>query len=327
MGKTQKIVGLILVLLAMGLAGYAWLLSNRMAAEQRAAQPKMLPVVVALARIQADSLIRPEMIKIAMFPSRPEGAFSDMAAVTGKIASTDIAAGEAILQERLGGGLRAMMQHIDPDERAVAIRVDEVVGVGNKLVPGDQVDVFFTLHRNNAEITDTQSRLLLEKLPVLAFGTKDIAGATAKPASEGGAPARSATETPKTAVLAVKLTDIGKLVLAAESGRLILALRPHEQPESTDVAVTVAPAPGATPANEPAAKPGAPAGRALAGTPQPLTLKQLVAMTGGKANRATGKTGRGTGSAKAGKSDGSVIVMHGLKENIVRVSTMDRTQP
>lgn len=320
MGKTQKIVGLILVLLALSLAGYAWVLSSRMAAEQKAAQPKLLPVVVAQTRITADSLIKPEMVKISMFPTRPDGAYDDVNAVTGKIASTDIAVGEPILQERLGGGLRAMLQHIDPNERAVAIRVDEVIGVGNKLIPGDMVDVFFTLRRNGTEISETQSRLLLERLPVLAFGSKDMGGTGGKPGAEGGAQGRTTAEVPKTAVLAVKIADIDKLVLAADSGRLLLALRPHEQPQSKDMAAAVMSA-TATPAKGQPAKTAAATGSTS--VQSPLTLKQLIAMTG----QPPAKTGTGTGKRPNGRPGASVIVMHGLKEKTVRVAATGATRP
>ncbi|NTV95099.1 MAG: Flp pilus assembly protein CpaB [Thiobacillus sp.] len=293
------------MLVALALAGYAWVLSSRMAAEQKAAQPKLQPVVVAQARIPAGSAITKEMLKVSMFPSRPEGSFGTVDPLVGKTVSTDIAVGEAILQERLGGGLRAMLQHIDPSQRAVAIRVDEVIAVGNKLIPGDWVDVFFTLHRNNAEIADTQSQLLLENLQVLAFGSRDVGGA--KTGTEGGTMVRTTSESPKTAVLAVTITDIDKLVLAAESGRLLLALRPHEQPEVA-AASTDAGQKGDT------AKPVA----VVAGhTQPPLTLKQLVALTSAASAPVRSPSGK---QAPARQPGDAVIVMHGLDEKKVRVA-------
>jgi pilus assembly protein CpaB len=307
------------MLVALGLAAYAWVVSSRMAAQQKAAQARMLPVVVAQARIPAGSQITREMLKVSMFPTRPEGAFSDLGEVVGKVTSTDISVGESIHQSHLGGGLRAMLQHIDPNERAVAVRVDEVVAVGNRLVPGDWVDVFVTLHRNNTEIIDTQSRLLLERLQVLSFGSKDVGGA--KPASEGAStPASTARsgETPKTAVLAVKLADIDKLVLAAESGRLILALRPHAQPQAPEATVMPAAATGAQ-------KDAAPAPAVVAQAGPPLTLKQLVGSPTSAppaARSAGGKAGKG-----GGKPADTVIVMHGLSEKTVRVGASNEARP
>lgn len=304
MGKTQKLVGLVLVVVALALAAYAWLLSSRMAAEQKAAQPRMLPVVVAKARIPSGSEIKPEMLKVAMFPNRPEGAFAEVGGVAGKIASTDIPADEAILRERLGEGLRTLLQRLDPNQRAVAIRVDEVIAVGNKLVPGDLVDVFFTLRRDSSEIASTQSRLLLEKLPVLAFGSWDVGAAN--PSAADGDKATRTSEKPKTAVLAVNTADIDKLVLAAESGRLLLALRPHEQPAAAPAeaasGVAAKPMAAPVPANPPA-----------------LTLKQLIAMTQDCAPApAAGAPAKGKRPAGRNATD-SILVMHGFDEQRISV--------
>lgn len=311
MGKTQKLVGLILIVVALALAAYAWVVSSRMAEEQKAQMPKLESVVVAKARIPAGSLIGTDMLQTSQFPTRPEGSYARPEAVVGKIAAADIAAGEAILAERLGGGLRAMLQHIGPDERAVAVRVDEVVAVGNRLTPGDHVDVFATLNRNGTEIDDTQARLLLEKLPVLAFGSKDVGGGSGKTGEAGS----RASETPKTAVLAVKIADIDRLVLAANSGRLILALRPHEQPpEAAPEAGT--PAPGAAATVVAAAAPAS-----TASVQPPLTLKQLVGRTppAVTATRLAGAPGRPTPAARKPASD-TIIVMHGLSEKRVSVA-------
>lgn len=320
MGKTQKIVGLILMLVALGLAAYAWMLSSRMAAEQKAAQPRMLPVVVAKSRIPAGSVIRAEMLKVSMFPSRPDGSFSDVGSVAGKIASTDIAVDEAVLHERLGDGLRSLLQRLDPNERAVAIRVDEVIAVGNKLVPGDMVDVFFTLRRDSSEIANTQSRLLLEKLPVLAFGNWDVG--TTNPGADGEKSARTA-EKPRTAVLAVKTEDIDKLVLAAESGRLILALRPHEQP-APEVAATTAEA-SAGGAVAPVAAVATPATT----NPKALTLKQLIAMTQDCAPATTAARAPSGNKQRPviRKPSESVIVMHGLEEKTVNFVVGNGAKP
>ncbi|MBK6744224.1 MAG: Flp pilus assembly protein CpaB [Propionivibrio sp.] len=312
MGKTQKIIGLVLILLALGLGGYAWILSSRMAAEQQAAQPKMQPVVVALNRIPAGIQITPEMLGVLMFPTRPTGAYADVDSVAGNVASADIAVGEAILQERLGGGIRAMLQHLNANERAVAVRVDEVIAVGNRLAPGDRVDVFLTLHRNSDEISSTQSRLLLEQLQVLALGSKDVGGA--KAGADNSGVMRPAAENPKTAVLAVNAADIDKLVLAAESGHLILALRPINEPKLGD--------PASMPTNTGLKDPLATTATKVQ---KPLTLKQLVAITGEPSGNSGSRIMRSATNVRIGHEPGSsVIVMHGLSEKTVNVN---RTLP
>ncbi|MCB4360482.1 Flp pilus assembly protein CpaB [Quatrionicoccus australiensis] len=301
MGKTQRILGGVLILLALALAAYAWVLSERMTAEQHEAETRLQPVVVATVRIAAGTTILPEMVQLTGLPSRPPGSYGDIKAVLGKLTASDIAVGEPLLQERIEGNVRAMQQRLEEGERAVAVRVDDVIAVGNRLNPGDRVDVFVTLRRNSEEIPDTQSRLLLEKLRVLAFGSKDAAAT-----KDSGSQLRSNTETPKTAVLAVRLGDVDKLALAAESGRLLLALRPQEAvPDKAPEGVAVT---SASPAQISAA--------AKEVAPPVLTLRDLVG---------TGKIGqRGLGvgpNSPAGKgvaaSGSAVSVLHGLKEKTV----------
>lgn len=301
MGKTQRILGGVLILLALALAAYAWVLSERMTAEQHEAETRLQPVVVATVRIVAGTVILPEMVQLTGLPSRPPGSYGDIKAVLGKLTASDIAVGEPLLQERIEGNARAMPQRLEEGERAVAVRVDDVIAVGNRLNPGDRVDVFVTLRRNSEEIPDTQSRLLLEKLRVLAFGSKDVAVS-----KDSGAQLRSNTETPKTAVLAVRLADVDKLALAAESGRLLLALRPQEAvPDKEPEGVAV---PNAPPAQISAS--------AKQVAPPVLTLRDLVGAgkigqrgQGGGLNPPAGKGVAGPGSA--------VSVLHGLKEKTV----------
>lgn len=354
MGKTQKIVGAVLILLALVLAGYAWVLSSRMAAKQQEAQRQMQPVVVAVSRIAAGSMVRPEMVRSVLFPMRPEGAYSEVNAVAGKITASDIAAGEPLLRERIGGTLRAILQHLNAGERAVAVRVDEVIAVGNRLNPGDLVDVYVTLRRNNDEIPDTQSLLLLEKLQVLAFGSKDAIAAAGSGDGAGNArevadspggvgaltssavgattpSTRSAVrggvaEIPKTAVLAVKQADVDKLALAAESGHLLLALRPHETPQAGDPAAALDAASGGAQgvggeAKDEKAKLAAGAIAQTKIPPVILTLRELVG-----APKDTGKLrpaapgARETRLAVAAPRGEGIAVMHGLKEKTVYLS-------
>ncbi|MBS1159738.1 MAG: Flp pilus assembly protein CpaB [Proteobacteria bacterium] len=300
LGKIQKIIGGMLILLALGLAAYAWTISNRMAAEQRQAQLQMQPVVVAAVRIPAGTVMTPEMLRLSGFPTPPEGSYADIKGLVGKPVASDVALGEPLLKERVEGNTRVMLQHLESGERAMAIRVDDVIAVGNRLSPGDLVDAYVTLRRNNDEIPDTQSRLVLEKLRILAFGNKD--GVAAK---EAGSSVRSAVDNPKTAVLAVKLPDVDKLMLAAETGRLLLALRPPEAPPAAagDAPTEAAPKLASTAAKM---------------TPVTLTLRELVA---------TPKSGERSGRlaspvVKSGAAPGKTVsVLHGLKEKSVYLET------
>ena len=301
MGKTQRIVGGVLVLLALGLAAYAWTVSNRMADEQRRAQSQMQSVVVAAARIPAGTVMTAEMLRLASFPARPEGSYGEIAALAGRTTASDIAAGEPLLRDRIEGNGRTVLQRLEDGERAVAIRVDDVIAVGNRLSPGDLVDAYVTLRRNGDEVPDTHSRLILEKLRVLAFGNREAAGA-----KDAGGNVRSAVDNPKTAVLAIKVADVDKLALAAESGRLLLALRPSEQTPAADAA--------ATEKNASATKGRDSVVEAAKAPPVSLTLRELA----GAAKNAGAHAPAVVGQAKAGSS---VRVLHGLKETSVYLDT------
>lgn len=295
MGKTQRIVGALLIVAAIGLAAYAWMLSKDMAARQPA---PMQQVVVAAQRIPAGTLLKAEHLQLMAFPSRPAGSYAAVEAVLGRTVPVDLAAGEPLLAERIEAPATQALKQLQPGERAVAIKVDEVVAVGNRLAPGDLVDVFATFRRNNEEIADSHARLLLSGLRILAFG-----GLDAPEAKKTGSTMRNVADTPRTAVLAVPLADVDRLALAAEAGRLLLALRPLEA------------APAAAPE---AATPGQAAPAALLSAPaQAVSLRELAGKVGAlppPAKPAAGAALRPVAPAP------TVKVMHGLKETSVQVS-------
>jgi len=301
LGKTQRIVGALLIVAAIGLAAYAWMLSKDMAASKPV---PMQQVVVAAQRIAAGTVLSADQLQLMGFPSRPAGSYGAIEAVLGKTVPVDLAAGEPLLAERIEGGATPSLKRLQPGERAVAIKVDEVVAVGNRLAPGDLVDVFATFRRNNEEIADSHARLLLSGLRILAFG-----GLDAPEAKKAGATMRNVADTPRTAVLAVPLADVDRLALAAEAGRLLLALRP------LDTAGETPPPPVAVAGNASATL--APTAAALLSAPaQAVSLRELAGNVGTAASRPAANGG----AAKRAAPAPTVKVMHGLKETSVRVS-------
>ncbi|WP_415033467.1 Flp pilus assembly protein CpaB [Azonexus sp.] len=277
MGKTQRVLGILLVLVAIGLAAYAWTVSKQMMPEA----PKTYAVVVAAARIEADTLLTAENLRIMNFPERPSGSFDSITPLVGTVTPVDIAAGETVLSERITPPVtQASMQALKPGERAVAIRVDEVIAVGNRIRPGDRVDVFAIFRRNSDEITDSHARLLLPGLRVVAFGSQETAESSKKGASK--------VDTARTAVLAMPVADVEKLALAAEAGRLMLALHPQQKAAQTDEIVPEAP------------------------VLTPFRLKDLTLTSAATPARPTSASVPGTKQAGT-----TVRVWHGLKETAV----------
>ncbi len=225
MGRVQQLIAVLMVLISLALGWYAWVLATRSMAEKPAevAVPK-LNVVVATKPIQAGVPIPLDAIKLEAMTVRPDGAFDSLAAVEGKIPAENFVIGEPVLSQRMFGIERGIAAAIPPGDRAVAVKVDEVIGVGNRLNPRDIVDVFVTMRRNNDEIGETQSKLLLAGVMVLAVGNRTVQGRDVKQAETANRPGGTA-EPPRTVVLAVPFTDVNRIALAGEAGKVLLALR------------------------------------------------------------------------------------------------------
>jgi pilus assembly protein CpaB len=243
MGRVQQLVAVLMVLISLGLGWYAWVLGKRSLTEKPAetAVPR-LNVVVAAKPIAAGVPIAKDSIKVEVMGVRPEGAFDNVAAVEGKIPAENIVTGETILAQRMFGLEKGIVSAVRPGERAVALKVDEIIGVGNRLNPRDMVDVFVIMRRNNDEIAESQSKLLLSGVRVLAVGNRSVQGRDYSLTNVS-----DTTTPPRTAVLAVPFSEVNRLALAAEMGKILLALRsPQEQmPPAAEPAATAAQAAGA----------------------------------------------------------------------------------
>ena len=268
--RYQKIIAAVMIVLALILGGYAWILVQRGAkAPARAVQaPQPQPVVVAAKPLPAGVPVTVDAVRIEVLARPPASAYGRAAQVIGKVPVADLAVGEPLLATNLTEGNFGIAALLNPGERAVAVRVDEVIGVGYRINPGDHVDVFLTLKSDQREVDDSLGRLLLADLRVLAVGnrpdpeeqkkaeadaaTPTVAGQAAQSA---GQRTRSVSDQPpKTTVLAVPATEVDTLALAADSGRLFLALRsPREGLPDTGLNAGRPTLPGALPQQEPSA--------------------------------------------------------------------------
>ena len=227
-----KIIAAILVLLALALGGYAWLLSRQppppvavapSAATAKAAQAQTFPVVVAAKPLPAGQAIPADALRIERLTINPVGAFRDTEPLAGRVPVIDLSEGTPLFESQLVSGLAL---RVTEGERAVAIKADEIMGVGNKVHPGDFVDVFLMLKSDGKDIDRSQARLLLSRKRVLAYGSASVDGLPSKMDKNGGAQQQAQrAEAARTAVLAVPVDDINRLTLAENSGRLLLALR------------------------------------------------------------------------------------------------------
>jgi pilus assembly protein CpaB len=140
----------------------------------------------------------------------PKGAFENIIDVEGRVTITMMAAGTPVLAAELaapgsGAGLVAV---IEPGMRAMAIRVNEVTGVGGFILPNTFVDV---IALDKTRGTDT-AETLLQKVEVLAIAQETFV-------EEGKA------KVVRTVTLELSPEDAEALALQTQKGDIQLVLR------------------------------------------------------------------------------------------------------
>lgn len=150
---------------------------------------KAAPVAVRIALANRDlevgTVLKEDDIKVADWPGAvPVGATTKTQDLVGRGVTTTIYAKEPVIESRLapkgaGGGLAAM---IPPGMRAVAVRVNEVVGVAGFVVPGMRVDILISGNTpgGNGNV-GTLTRTLLQNIEVLSAGQDFKKDAEGKP--------------------------------------------------------------------------------------------------------------------------------------------------
>lgn len=138
-----------MLLMAVVLAGGAAFVANTWLEGQMQtgaeSQARMVNVAAAAVEIPYGQKLEMAHIKMVAFPRRslPAGTYGDPQEIVGKIAAQSVLPGEMILEgrvvEHLGGSTLAAV--IEPGMRAVAVRVNEIIGVAGFLLPGNRVDV------------------------------------------------------------------------------------------------------------------------------------------------------------------------------------------
>ncbi|HTM17647.1 MAG TPA: Flp pilus assembly protein CpaB [Terracidiphilus sp.] len=144
-------------------------------------------VVAAAADIKIGQVLSaPDLTTVQIQGTVPKTAILDAKNAIGRGVIQPIFAGEPILDNRLapvgsGGGLAAT---IKDGYRAIAVRVDQVVGVAGFVTPGMRVDVLVSGVPPNAQQgggNNTQVRTVLQNIEVLSAGTDIQKDAEGKP--------------------------------------------------------------------------------------------------------------------------------------------------
>jgi pilus assembly protein CpaB len=190
------------------------------------AAPRLVSVLTARQPIKRGERVTRELLsEIRMEPPPPAGALSANSPAIDAVALTDIAKGQIVLEGSLlfGEGARPGLAILVPEGlRAVALRVNDEVSVGNFVRPNDRVDIHLVLPNDRvarargADIRrgdHTESRLLLQNVLILSTGETL--------ASLDGQNAIRMTNI----TVAVSPEDALMLAIAKNAGEFYLALR------------------------------------------------------------------------------------------------------
>lgn len=138
-------------------------------------------VVVAAQDIDLGTPLTTQMLKVADWPkgSLPAGATDDVKKLDTRVVKTSMLRGEPILESKLAplgstGGLSAV---ISKGNRAMTVRVNDVVGVAGFALPGNYVDIVVNTEDESIKADNTNrsiSKIVLDHILVLAVAQEQI---------------------------------------------------------------------------------------------------------------------------------------------------------
>jgi pilus assembly protein CpaB len=221
--------------------------------------PATITVVTAARPLEIGTLLKATDLKSgAWVGAPPTGMVTKPESIIGRGVISPIFEGEAIMENRLaapgaGGGLAAT---IPSGKRAVAVRVNDIVGVAGFVVPGMRVDILIAGTPPGAQANHTQVKTLLQNIEVLSAGQNFQKDAEGKPIV---VPVVNLLVTPEQAEV---------LSLASNETRIQLVLR---NPLDTEASKT----PGVALGGLFGEKPPAPAAAPAAPRWRPVVVKQV----------------------------------------------------
>lgn len=247
MNRSRMLIFSFFALVLSGLVAYfAYrVLSNRLSPPTE----DTVQIVVAAEKLSLGNRLTDKQLRVANWPRAnvPEGPFSDPNEIVGRGVIVPMSANEPVLDSKLaskeaGAGLTSV---IPEGMRAVAVRVNDVIGVAGFVVPGSHVDIIII--GTPREGGTTTSKIFLENVQVLAAGQSVERDVNGKPQNS------------QVVTMLVTPEDAQKLALAADS-RIQLALRnpidmAQENPRGVQTAMLYGTSSAAAPANEPRPRP------------------------------------------------------------------------
>lgn len=216
--RRSALRALIFTVIALGAGGTVAVTLKSYVERHGTRQLQMGGLVVATTDLPLATTLEAQNLTVVPWPAGalPAGAFGDPRELVGRVLLSKLVKNEAVLSSKLlsrdsGSGLAALLPE---NTRAVAVRVDDVVGVAGFVHPDDHVDVIVTMRSDRGG--ETISRVFLQNVRVLAVG-QDLQLDDQK---------RSRAVPVTVATLQVTTEESEMLALATAQGRLLLSLRP-----------------------------------------------------------------------------------------------------
>jgi pilus assembly protein CpaB len=157
------------------------LVTARVAANAKAGQTKVL---VAAFNLEQGALVRDADLKVVDWAGpAPANAVRKKEDIVGRGVIAAVYEGEPVVETRLaprgaGAGLAAL---IPQGMRAVAVKVNEVVGVAGFVVPGMRVDVLISGVPPDQRNSGSETKTILQNIEVLSAGQSFQKDAEGKP--------------------------------------------------------------------------------------------------------------------------------------------------
>jgi pilus assembly protein CpaB len=257
--KNKRALVMMAVAILFGLAAVA--LASRWLLRQPAANANR--IAVAATDITLGQKLTPAMFKLVEWPaaSVPKDSFLDPTKLEGRVVKTNLSVDEAVTESKLAapgtsGGLSSLIRE---GNRAITVRVNDVIGVAGFALPGNYVDIIVSTQKdapNGERVELNVSKIVLERILVLAVA-QELGRDETKP------------KVVNAVTLEVTPEQAERLDLARSVGTLSLALRNQvdQKPGNSEGATKrtllqeVTPAPKlalvtpAKPAPRPAARP------------------------------------------------------------------------
>jgi pilus assembly protein CpaB len=248
--RTRRSLLMIFISLALATAA-ALLASNWMLDRAELAQsqrPTTQGLMIASRDLSAGTRLESDDVQAmqVVTADRPMGSFISKDEIVGQIVTTELRAGELVLAPHLSEDVEgsALAALLSPNMRAVAVRVDDVVGVAGFILPGNHVDVIAT--RDDGRQTVAQT--LLSNVRVLAVDQQ----ASADPTTPQVVRAVTLEVTPQGAEAIARARHQGQLQLSLRHPRdgrdgptlqMAEVTAPSVDSAAAAAAATVAPAP------------------------------------------------------------------------------------